>query len=393
MGWRRTKHPGVFVRHRKGCPAAADERARCRCQPSYRGKRRHPATGKPEWSRTYRERAEALTWLSAGEKALPAVREHAAAGPTFGALADEWWAGVQAGTIGKRRGDRGYSPTTLAGYDRSLRYVLKDEFGHRPAAAIAPADWQAFVDRLARQGLKRSTIANHLAVVRAIYGWASRPTRALVAGNPTLGIELPPVDERKRDRVAHAEEAAQLLEALRPDDQVPYALGFYAGLRRGEMHRLEWPDVDLEGEWLVVRKSKSDAGTNRGLPIAAPLRPILRAAFLRQGRPRAGRVLGRVSVMSGRLAPRARRAWEEAEKKARKRGVELKLQPIGLHETRHTYASFLMAAGYTLRELMEYMGHSSLQATERYVKLLPQPGRGKPAERLNEYLRKATTRA
>ena len=27
--------------------------------------------------------------------------------------------------------------------------------------------------------------------------------------------------------------------------------------------------------------------------------------------------------------------------------------------------------GYTLRELMEYMGHSSLQATERYVKLLP----------------------
>jgi hypothetical protein len=30
-----------------------------------------------------------------------------------------------------------------------------------------------------------------------------------------------------------------------------------------------------------------------------------------------------------------------------------------------------MAAGYTLRELMEYVGHSSLQATERYVRLLP----------------------
>jgi integrase len=47
-----------------------------------------------------------------------------------------------------------------------------------------------------------------------------------------------------------------------------------------------------------------------------------------------------------------------------------------------------MAAGYTLRELMEYMGHSSLQATERYVKLLPPLDETDPAERLNEYLRR-----
>jgi integrase len=50
--------------------------------------------------------------------------------------------------------------------------------------------------------------------------------------------------------------------------------------------------------------------------------------------------------------------------------------------------TFLMAAGYTLRELMEYMGHSSLQATERYVKLLPPLDETDPAERLNSYLRR-----
>lgn len=47
-----------------------------------------------------------------------------------------------------------------------------------------------------------------------------------------------------------------------------------------------------------------------------------------------------------------------------------------------------MAAGYTLRELMEYLGHSSLQATERYVKLLPPLDETDPAERLNAYLRR-----
>ena len=48
-----------------------------------------------------------------------------------------------------------------------------------------------------------------------------------------------------------------------------------------------------------------------------------------------------------------------------------------------------MAAGYTLREIMEYLGHSSLSATERYVKLLPQPAEGSPAERLNAYVARA----
>ena len=40
-------------------------------------------------------------------------------------------------------------------------------------------------------------------------------------------------------RVCTAEEAAQLLAELDPDDQVPYALAFYAGLRRAEIYRLE----------------------------------------------------------------------------------------------------------------------------------------------------------
>jgi integrase len=97
---------------------------------------------------------------------------------------------------------------------------------------------------------------------------------------------------------------------------------------------------------------------------------------MRQGRREAGAVSA-VSVMAGKIAERARKRWAAAG-----------LEPITLHECRHTYASFLMAAGYTLRELMEYMGHSSLQATERYAKLLPPQDETDPAERLNAYLRR-----
>ena len=135
-----------------------------------------------------------------------------------------------------------------------------------------------------------------------------------------------------------------------------------------------------------MRKSKSEAGTGRRLPIAAPLKPILLGHTCFRGALSAG-----ASSDASRSPPGASRpggqGLEQALAAAKQRNQELKLDPIGLHECRHTYASFLMAAGYTLRELMEYMGHSSLQATERYVKLLPQPaGPDGAADRLNAYL-------
>ena len=97
---------------------------------------------------------------------------------------------------------------------------------------------------------------------------------------------------------------------------------------------------------------------------------------MRQGQPTDAAV-STASVMSGRLARRATAAWAACEPP---------LERITLHECRHTYASFLMAAGYTLKEIMEYMGHSNLAMVQRYVKLLPQPDETDPAERLNAYL-------
>jgi integrase len=376
--YRKTKTAGVYMRHQARCPAAGGDGARCRCQPSYRGHRWEPSQRRMVWSDTFKERAEVLSWLAATLKGQDAVDQTEAAGPTFRELADEWLQGVQTGAVGRRRGKKGtgYSLTTLEGYERSLRYVLAPEFGARPASDIDDREWQTWVDRLTREGLSRSRIANHLAVARAIYGWASRPTRRIVKRNSLLGVELPPNDEKPRTRVANADEAAALIAALDPADAVPYALAFYAGLRRAEIKRLDWPDVELDGYRLVVREAKSQAGTGRRPPIAEPLRPILLGEFMRQGRHESGAVSA-VSVMSGKIAERARKRWAAAG-----------LEPITLHECRHTYASFLMAAGYTLRELMEYMGHSSLQATERYVKLIPPLDETDPAERLNAYLRR-----
>ncbi len=68
--WRSTKTRGVYVAHKGNCPALKSDGPRCRCQPSWRGRRRNPATGKPEWQTpVVKDRNEVLTWLAAGEAA------------------------------------------------------------------------------------------------------------------------------------------------------------------------------------------------------------------------------------------------------------------------------------------------------------------------------------
>jgi integrase len=234
------------------------------------------------------------------------------------------------------------------------------------------ADW---IDGLRDAGLSRSRIANLLAVASAVYGWAARPTRKLVPRNPVRLIELPPRDEKPRTRVATVAESERLIAALRPDDAVPYAIALYAGLRRQEIQRLRWEDLDLVNHWLTVQRSKSEAGAGRRVPLAEPLLQILLASAERHGSAPRARV-ARSSVMSGKLAERATAAWNDGG-----------LQRITLHECRHTFASMLMAAGYTVKEIMVFMGHADLQTVQRYIKLLPQHDEHNPVDRLDSYLR------
>src|SRR5204863_3545079 len=99
-------------------------------------------------------------------------------------------------------------------------------------------------------------------------------------------------------------------------------------------------------------------------PLTGPLRAQLAAHRLRQV-PEAealvfiGRRKGAFSAEA--LLKRSRTAWKRVG-----------LKPIGLHECRHTYAAFMVAAGVNAKALCSYMGHSSITVTlDRYGHLMP----------------------
>ncbi|MEA2215543.1 MAG: hypothetical protein QOK19_1104, partial [Solirubrobacteraceae bacterium] len=139
--YRTTRTPGIYIRHEKACPTSSETSARCRCTPSFRARRRDLG-----WSPTFKSREEAAEWKSSAAARAEHV-QRASTAITFGDLARKWWAGIEDGSVGKRKGRKGdgYSPTTLAGYERSLCKTLLREFENERATDLDAARWQSWV--------------------------------------------------------------------------------------------------------------------------------------------------------------------------------------------------------------------------------------------------------
>ena len=140
--------------------------------------------------------------------------------------------------------------------------------------------------------------------------------------------------------------------------------------------------IRVERSWdphAGVIEPKSRAG-RRSVPIVAALRPHLAARKLRRVVPPASSsasAAGRSTATRSSTGPT--RAWKKAG-----------LDPIGLHECRHTLASILIAAGVTAKALSTYLGHSSTQITlDRYGHLMP-GNEDEAVALVDAYLRRAT---
>jgi len=70
-------------------------------------------------------------------------------------------------------------------------------------------------------------------------------------------------------------ETARLLEAASPDILPCLAIGAFAGLRRAELERLDWSEVDFESGLIQVKAEKSKTAQRRFVPLQPNLREWL----------------------------------------------------------------------------------------------------------------------
>jgi integrase len=145
---------------------------------------------------------------------------------------------------------------------------------------------------------------------------------------------------------------------------------FHTGARAGEQLAFEWQDLDLYNKLLVFRRSSTNGivgptknGKKRKVPLTKTLELALRAIRHAKGR----RVFCNPDGTPFTLWQLHERLWGGCRRAG--------LRRIRWHDCRHSFASQLVIAGTPLRQVQEWLGHSTITMTMRYAHLAPGGGR------------------
>jgi integrase len=340
-GQRRSRYEGIVVRHAHACRSR--EGGRCSCRPSFQAQ---------VWSvreqktirKTFRELNEARAWRQQSQIAVRNGLLRSPSQTTLTQAAAEWLEAAEAALVRTRSGEA-YKPSAVRAYRQALDHRALPHLGSKRLTSITQLMLQDFADQLSTQGLSPSSVRNTILPLRAIFRGAH--SRGEVAINPTLNLALPAVRGR-RDRIAAPTEIAPLLDALQPAERAIYATALYAGLRAGELQALHWDDIDLQTNLIHVHRNwdrhhgfvapKSRSGTRR-VPITPTLRREPTQHRLQQG------TGGQWLVFPGTRNPGKPFNPSSLNLHTKKAWKDTGLTAIGLHECRHTYAAYMIAAG------------------------------------------------
>lgn len=359
----RTRWESVYARHAADCgvaklprnPTLTQISRACSCDPSYWGRAYDRAESK--YVKTKRYPTSSAARLA--RKALIDLLEKGGT-PREAPLRlreahERFVEDARAGRVLNKHGKR-YKRTALKTIDEALRVHIVPSLGARRIVDVRQRDIQRIVDDLSPR-LSGSRVRAVVNSVHSLYRWAKK--RELAGHDPAAEVSLPAINATRRDRIAAPGEFVQLLGALQARDALPYALAGYAWGRRSQIQRLLWQEVDLKLgllEWGVEEDGARKSEASRHVvPLLRPIWAMLKEAWIEQGRPSGEERVcpPRNSntktglLCTGGLAQRAKKSW-----------APQKLQPIGLHECRHTAATWLDAAGISPKTASVLMGHS-----------------------------------
>lgn len=363
---------------------------------------------------TFDTRGDAEAWLvderrliSSGTWTPPAERNAARleAPMTFGEYARRW--------IKERRiKGKPLAARTQDHYLDLLETYLLPTFGDLRLDEITPESvniwFDAFTIKRNRKGHTGETTRAHT------YSFARGVMNTAVSAHGPLVGKVNPFAVRgggsspskKRTELATSEQVDVMLETIRPEWRLIILLGLWTGLRFSEIAELRRSDIDLKVGVICVRRSvsrsrtagvhakdpKSDAGKrDMHIPdvIADDLRKHLHTRVTgrdgllftgSQGQHLAPSTFyGKVTCAKCKLAPKTcQRAQRDGKTTAhdfspRERGWYAARQAAGcpelhFHDLRATGATLMAQLGATEAEIQAFLGDSTPQAAQRYVR-------------------------
>lgn len=185
--------------------------------------------------------------------------------------------------------------------------------------------------------------------IRALYAWALR--RRLIAEDPAADLIVPRVP-RARPHPTSTDDLRIVFACTKGPLRIAYVLASFAGLRRGEICRLQRADMDLD-QAQPTALIHGKGGHERTVPLLSPVMDEL-TSF---GLPRRGYVV-----------TKERRPYAPDQMSL---DSHHHLRALGLETTLHSMrATFATQAARVTRDplfVRDLLGHRSVSTTERYM--------------------------
>ena len=257
---------------------------------------------------------------------------------------------------------RQFSAKTQASYVRSV-LGLACHYHRSPDQIVEEEIRGYFVHLTCERKLARATITIALCGIKFFH-------ETTLGRDWTLTGVPVPKREKKLPIVLTRKETHNILSCIRvPRHRACLSLIYACGLRLGEACRIKVVDIDRARGLLHVRGKGSK---DRYVPLPAALMPLLEACWRSHRNPTwlfpwVGRG-ARQGQLSDRHVPLG--SVQQAVRKALKQsGVSKR---VSVHSLRHAYATHLLEAGVDLRQIQQWLGHSSPSTTTIYAHLTDQ---------------------
>lgn len=274
--------------------------------------------------------------------------------------------------------------STRAGYRSYLDKHFLPFFGDIPMAEILPSTIQSWVTHAVAGGLSARSVVKYHVMLHGVFKRAVRDR--VIAYNPCADTELPKVITKK-PRILAPAEFERLLACIPTRFLALVLTEIETGLRWGELIALRPRHIDflrrtLTVEETIVEVSKKVSPTGqrmivkpypkddepRVLTVSQELLGVLAARIAALGLTRDDLLFPSTETSGG--SPLSRntfrtRVWVPALENS-----ELGFK-VRMHDLRHANASWLLAGGADLKTVMDRLGHSQIQTTQRYLHSLP----------------------
>ena len=253
---------------------------------------------------------------------------------------------------------RNYSRHTIESYALDLRLFFTAI--KRPAAKVTWREIDRFIQAQHQQGLAPTTINRRLNAVKVFFDYLLLEEK-LTRGNPVKPAHHLREARSLPKKLTNRQVQAFFAQLHHPLDRAIFLLMLRCGLRVSEVANLKLSDIDWEQQSLIIEQGKGRK--DRRIFIAPDA-----VAMLKQCHSLRPAGVPHEYFFWNRKRPRHVLSIKAIQKKMERFAAAAGIK-ASCHSLRHTFASNLLEEGAEIVSIKEFLGHSSINASERYARL------------------------